>query len=240
MNNKISNIKESIFTKNTLIPSATQSNQEYLEVAFIDTVLANWQDLVSEMPTEVEVVLLDANQDGLAQIATWAKTNTKYNAIHILSHGNSGTVQLGTATLNENTLSEYQHILSEIGQALTEDGDVLFYGCDVAKGKKGFDLIGKLSQAIGANIAASDNPTGNHSFGGDWILETSEGIVDTTPLTFVNYFSVLANGDFIVGDGSGGGGGGAAQGFNGGAGGAGGGDADTLTGTAGNDVITPF
>jgi hypothetical protein len=50
---------------------------------------------------------------------------------------------------------------------------LLIYGCNVAAGDAGTELMEKLHQLTGANIAASQTKTGNASLGGDWNLEVT-------------------------------------------------------------------
>jgi hypothetical protein len=57
------------------------------EVAFIDSSITDYQSLLAGIRPGVEVVLLDAAQDGLAQMAAWAQSHTGFDAIHVLSHG---------------------------------------------------------------------------------------------------------------------------------------------------------
>lgn len=167
------------------------------EVAFIDTQVTDWQVLARNIPTGIEVILLDATQDGLAQIAAWAKSHTGYDALHILSHGNRGTLYLGTTLLNDSTFVQYQPILSEIGNAITEDGDVLLYGCHVAQNNVGRDFVGKLAQTIGVDIAASNDLAANLSSGGNWTLEYETGTIEAKSLfnTDLLSFSSSLNGN---------------------------------------------
>ncbi len=62
---------------------------------------------------------------------------------------------------------------------LAPDGDILFYGCNLAAGTVGAKFLDQLAQATGANIAASDDLTGSVRLGGDWQLESQAGTVDT-------------------------------------------------------------
>ncbi|CAO1661878.1 hypothetical protein NYA30BAC_01419 [Halomonas sp. NYA30] len=152
------------------------------EVIFIDTGVDGWQTLVDGAPEGAEIVTLDSSRDGLAQMAEWAEGKVGYTAIHILSHGSQGQVQLGTASLNDDTLSDYSEALAQIGQSLIEDGDILLYGCEVAAGLAGLNFIGKLAQSSGADIAASDDLTGATALGGDWVLEQTHGDIDQSSL----------------------------------------------------------
>ena len=82
--------------------------------------------------------------------------------------------------------------MRSIGQSLTEDGDILFYGCNVASTEGGKALISKISEITKADIAASDDVTGK---GGDWELEKKIGVVETQNVKVVEYdHSLLQNG----------------------------------------------
>jgi len=149
------------------------------QVTFIDTGLPDYQTLIDGLTEGMEVVLVAPDQDGIQVMADWAKSHTGYSAIHILGHGSTGAQQLGSTTLSSDTLNQYQTQLSQIGSSLTENGDILLYGCNVAAEKTGVDFIGKLAQATGADVAASDDLTGAEGKGGNWVLEQTTGDVQT-------------------------------------------------------------
>ena len=148
------------------------------EVVFIEDNVADYQTLIDGIGAGVEVVLLDSTQDGLAQMALWAESNSDYDAIHIISHGAEGQVNLGGFSLDNITVNTRSADLAQLGAALNEDGDLLLYGCDVASGE-GQDFIEALAQATQADVAASDDLTGAAVLGGDWELEALIGSVTT-------------------------------------------------------------
>ncbi|WP_067487315.1 DUF4347 domain-containing protein, partial [Dickeya sp. CSL RW240] len=148
------------------------------ELVVIDTSVINYQTLVNNVPAGTDVLLLDSSKDGLSQLAVWAETHTGYDAIHILSHGNEGQVRLGSLTLDSTTAQARSADLAKLGAALTADGDVLLYGCDVAKGS-GTNFVSLLSQLTQADVAASTDLTGAASKGGNWQLETTVGSIET-------------------------------------------------------------
>ena len=169
------------------------------EVAFITDDLPSWQVLSSALADRVEVVVLDADLDGLAQMADWARTHSGYSAIHVLSHGAAGLLRLGSLTLDDATLSTRTADLATLGAALTQGGDLLLYGCNVAAGDTGAQFVGKLAQVTGADVAASTDLTGVASRGGDWVLEGTSGQVDAAGLQVVAYREVLyAPGDSVI------------------------------------------
>ncbi len=169
------------------------------EVAFVDTSVANYKMLEAGIRAGVEIVEIDGSRSGLAQIAAWAASHEGYDAVHILSHGAAGKVYLGSDTLSASTLGDtgVQAELAQLGHALKAGGDLLIYGCDVAASDSGQHLIAGLAAATGADVAASDDPTGTQSMGGDWVLEKNVGAIETriavTDEVVLNYHSVLAN-----------------------------------------------
>ncbi|POY59239.1 membrane protein [Pectobacterium versatile] len=148
------------------------------EAVFIDTALTDYQTLVNSVPTGVDVFLLDSSKDGLSQLAAWAEIHKGYDAIHILSHGNEGQVRLGNLTLDSATAEARSADLAKLGTALTQDGDLLLYGCDIAQ-DTGKSFVSLLSQLTQADIAASDDLTGAIAKGGNWQLETTVGSIET-------------------------------------------------------------
>ena len=56
-----------------LRPVAPDLIRGRLEAAFIDTSVADWEVLAAGIPAGIEVVLLDGRQDGVLQMAEWAR-----------------------------------------------------------------------------------------------------------------------------------------------------------------------
>ncbi|BCG26160.1 hypothetical protein TUM18999_43510 [Pseudomonas tohonis] len=145
------------------------------EIVFVDTRAPNYQELLKAVSPNAEVVLLSTNKDGVQQIADALAGRTGIDAIHIISHGDSGVLLLGNGPLFEGNLGQYATQLSAIGKALTAEGDILLYGCEVGAGSEGHAFVSKLADMTGADIAASDDNTGGSAKGGDWDLEIATG-----------------------------------------------------------------
>jgi fibronectin-binding autotransporter adhesin len=160
------------------------------EVVFIEDNVADYQTLIDGIGAGIEVVLLDSTQDGLAQMALWAESNSDYDAIHIISHGAEGQVNLGGFSLDNITVNTRSADLAQLGAALNEDGDLLLYGCEVATGE-GQEFITALAQATQADVAASDDLTGAANLEGDWVLENTVGNVESATLEASDYSGVL-------------------------------------------------
>ena len=148
----------------------TQTIQPQQSVLFIDSVVANYQTLINGVEAGTQVVILNADQDGVQQIADVLNQYSNIDSVHILSHGNQAEVILGNTTLNRGSLATYQPILQSWRNALSKTAEILLYGCHVAKGAIGQQFVRQLSATIQANIAASVDLTGAKSLGGNWEL----------------------------------------------------------------------
>src|SRR5690606_19714943 len=170
-------------------PTGTADNRQ--EVVFIDNQVKNYQQLLSGLKPGSEVVVLDGSKYGLQQIADYLNGRSGIDAIHIISHGDVGKVQLGNDWLDSSDLASRSATLNAIGQALDKDGDILLYGCQVGANGAGRDFIEALANATGADVAASDNLTGATSKGGDWVLEVNQGSIETAVVSGTDGFNGL-------------------------------------------------
>jgi trimeric autotransporter adhesin len=127
---------------------------------------------------QIEVVVTDPARDGLAQITELLSTRADLSAVHLVSHGNAGLLQLGTTTVDASVLAARAGEVAGWRQALTADADLLVYGCDVAQGFTGAAFVHQLSDLTGADVAASTDLTGSAEAGGDWTLEVQTGQIE--------------------------------------------------------------
>ncbi|WRH68814.1 MAG: DUF4347 domain-containing protein [Planktothrix sp. GU0601_MAG3] len=166
-------------------------------IVFIDSSVENYETLLQGVDPNAEVIILDANQDGIAQISSILSTQKDIDALHIISHGESGSLQLGTTVINANNIDQYSTKLSQWQASLTENADILLYGCNVASGSLGQSFVTNLSQLTQADIAASENLTGSIQFSRDWNLEYATGTIEAglafDNQTLFNYEGVLLN-----------------------------------------------
>ena len=175
---------------------------------FVDPAVAGYASLVHAAPSGSAVVVLDDGRDGIEQITEALAGRRNISAIYIVSHGAPGQVILGDASLTLSSLPRYADDLALWGQSLTPDGDILLYGCSVAAGDAGQDLIRRLAEITGGDVAASTNPTGSADWGGDWVLEEATGSIETASWlpggAAPDFHGLLAPGDLDPTFGSGG------------------------------------
>ncbi|MBF0161171.1 MAG: DUF4347 domain-containing protein [Magnetococcales bacterium] len=149
------------------------------EILFVDPRVADYQTLLAEASPTLTVMVLDANRDGVMQITTALRGQSPFDAIHILSHGSTAQLLLGSAHLTQESLDGYREPLAAWGDALTDGGDILLYGCDVGAGERGMAFLERIAAISGADVAASTDLTGAWGRGGDWLLERHTGSIET-------------------------------------------------------------
>ncbi|QGZ39003.1 uncharacterized protein DUF4214 [Pseudoduganella flava] len=160
-------------------------------IVFIDPGIANYQALLASLDPSAEVHLIDS-RDGLAQIAATLAGRSGIDAVHVLSHGTAGTLQLGALALTAQVLEERSADVAAIRAALSADADLLLYGCDAGAGSAGAALVDTLARLTGADVAASTGLTGAAAAGGDWVLERSSGTIETAALGSDGAFDTFA------------------------------------------------
>lgn len=139
-----------------------------------------------------EVIVLSGDQDGIAQIANALDGRSGIEAIHIVSHGDSGRLSLGSGSVTVDTIQGlHRDALLAIGQVLSPEGDILIYACDYAAGADGQAAMSLWADLTGADIAASTDATGHTGLGGDWTLEAQLGTVDATVLAPQDWLHAL-------------------------------------------------
>ena len=156
------------------------NQDERREIIFVDAATPDYEQLLDALDTnapgtDYQIFIIQSDRDGIEQITEILDGFEAVDAIHLLSHGNETGLQLGNSWLGQTSLDEYADAISGWSKALTEDADLLIYGCNLAANTSGQQLIGSLANLTTADVAASDDFTGARSLGGDWDLEYSLG-----------------------------------------------------------------
>ncbi|GAB4346089.1 MAG: hypothetical protein Fur0042_11330 [Cyanophyceae cyanobacterium] len=146
-------------------------------LAIIDGAVGDLDTLLAGIDrSTTDVLILDPTQDGIAQISTALNGRSGLRAIDLISHGESGSLQLGSSTLDLAALGDRAAELATWATAIAPGADLHLYGCNVAAGATGEAFLQQLHQQLGADIAASDDLSG---YGGDWDFERFIGQIET-------------------------------------------------------------
>ncbi|HTB80040.1 MAG TPA: Ig-like domain-containing protein [Opitutaceae bacterium] len=148
------------------------------ELFFIDAGVADPGAFWLAAPKGATVVCIPAGVDPWAFMAQEAERLQGLAAIHIVSHGAPGALVFNGRRYTAADLELRSAQLHELGRALTKNGDIFLYGCEVGAGREGQRLLDTLAAATGADIAASSDDTGSKARGGNWDLEVTTGPVD--------------------------------------------------------------
>ncbi len=184
----VASLDDESIIRNDAFTSQASSLQQ--EIAFVQAGLYDSDVLIADLQLnalatgrDLVIVLLNGTENGFDQINAALSQYTELGAIHIVSHGSDGLIQLGGSWLTANNVVEHLADLKQWGMALSETGDILIYGCDVAAGPEGQALIDSVARLTNADVAASTNKTGDLSRGGDWSLEYVAGSTNVERLS---------------------------------------------------------
>ncbi|WP_445372870.1 putative Ig domain-containing protein [Methylomonas sp. HW2-6] len=177
------------------------------EIVFVDTRVDGYQTLLNDIKSSdvsdrnLEIIALDSNSDGIQQISQVLAERDNLDAVHIISHGSDGSLDLGNSQLNFDTLIRNQTDISAWGDSFNQNGDILLYGCNVAETQFGQSFVDYLAGITNTEIAASEDATGSADLGGDWQLEYQTGAIEsqvavsaTEQTDWTGLMAVTANG----------------------------------------------
>ena len=185
----------------TLLSDSGQS-ETISQLLFVDTRVPDYAALIDQIRQShagdgLRIYLIDASQDGVVQITDALANHNGVDAVQIISHGSADGLQLGTTWLNGDNVNAYSGQFSQWSACLTDDADLLLYGCDLAADADGRALVDAIAELTSADVAASDDMTGHHSLGGDWELEYQQGAITASQLSFpelrAEWIHTLAN-----------------------------------------------
>ena len=158
-------------------PSALPQSSNIQQLIVVDSAVQDYESLLVGIEESTQVVVLNPDQDGVRQITTILEQYENLSSVQVLAHGDVGMTQLGSTILAANTLDTYANDIQQWGNALTDHGDLLFFGCNIAGNAEGYAFVEAISQLSGADVAASDDLTGSGQ-NGDWEQEVHIGTVE--------------------------------------------------------------
>ena len=137
------------------------------------------EQLQTNADRDIKIFVIDSRENGIEQVSGILDYFENVAAVHLISHGSAGALFLGNSKLNVQQLKTNQQQLKRWGNALSANGDLLLYGCNVAEGDLGLEFVEELAAATDADVAASNDLTGNALLGGDWDLEATIGVIES-------------------------------------------------------------
>ena len=122
------------------LKAITHNNDSRKEIVFIDKGVDDYQTIINSIDNTKSIYLIDSNENGFEKMQSILQDQSDIDAVHIIGHASTGQVVLGNSILNSETIDSFSTTLQSIGTSLTQDGDLLFYGCNLAQGDQGKPL----------------------------------------------------------------------------------------------------
>lgn len=155
-----------------LSASCPARNAAFHSVILIDS------SLVASIPKEEladsQIVSIDCDGDVIQQITTALAPLRAIDVLRVISHGSDGALWFGKQAFDAKTLHVHAPQVAGWRKSLSDDAQVLLYGCRVAETHRGQSFVHGLANLLQARVAASNNVTG---MGGDPTLEFQVGAV---------------------------------------------------------------
>ena len=154
------------------------------ELVFVNENIADYQQLIADLQGEndnriIEVVVLDADRDGIEQVSDILAERSDLAAVHFVTHGDEGQINLGSTWLNSADAAAKQRRGDRLGRCPERNGGYSLLRLQHRRRQRGQSLLNTIADLTGADVAASDDLTGNAKLGGDWELEYENGEIET-------------------------------------------------------------
>ncbi len=161
----------------TLSCSLSQS-QVIRELAVIDRGITGYEEIVGSINKNMTILLLGTEGDQIRNLTAELKKYTDLDALHLFVHGEDAVLMFDHIALHPGNIDDLEPVLSEWKQSFRKNGDLLIYSCDMARSCAGRELIRRISEVTGLDIAASTDLTGYDKLNGNWELEYMEGEIE--------------------------------------------------------------
>lgn len=153
----------------------------------LDSRLSAIDILTQGLASDAQAVVLDGDRDSLAAIAELLPRYPNLQSLHLIAHGEPGTLHLGATPLNLATLDAQGDRLRQWSHYLNANAEILLYGCRTAAGELGRQFAERLHQLTGAAVAASTRLVGRGQWHFDRILGQHRTPLPFTATTLATY-----------------------------------------------------
>ena len=138
------------------------------DVLVVDPDVSASEVLLAALRRHTAVIRLVRDADPLRQIAAHLAGVSGVRRLHILAHGEPGTLHLAGQTIGSGHILDRPWFVTALRAALAPGAEVLLYGCAVGGNQTGARFVRTLSRALSARVIAATGPVGSPSAGGSW------------------------------------------------------------------------
>ena len=118
-----------------------QGSGNIRELVILDASVAGYELLAAAVNSagfkERHVAILEPHSNTLGQLSKLLKNYQGLESVHIVSHGEQGALRLGQTSINTQTLATHREAIGQLGNSLSDGGDILLYGCSIGAGEPG-------------------------------------------------------------------------------------------------------
>lgn len=118
----------------------------------VDAAVTHYQDLLANHSSGLDIHILDAHKDGIAQLQALLSMYQPLSSLHLICQGAPGKLRLGTTLLSEVNLWAYADNIRQWRISLNNDAEIFIYGCDLAANRVGRAFVSWLQFLTGADI----------------------------------------------------------------------------------------
>jgi hypothetical protein len=159
---------------------SAQYINEGSHVVIIEKDIPHLEILLQGIKPGSRIAYLPHSKNPIAGILKILRQNAPVSSLHIFSHGKPGMLIFSSHKISLAELQKHEELLGAWKENFVTHGDLLLYGCEVAKGREGIAFIKNMAVLTGLDIAASDNMTGSVLKGGDWYFEVRSGRIESS------------------------------------------------------------
>ena len=168
--------------------SELQRSSTHRSVTLVDSGVADINSVLRQLPSDTQAIVLPENVDSFATLYRTLDAGGPITELHVISHGDEGRLQLGGSFFDFNNAGSLRSSqLPLFSDLLSDDAELLIYGCNFAANETGIAAVQALADATGATILASTDRTGAVSHRANWDLEVTSAPSRTTPHQLLNY-----------------------------------------------------
>lgn len=159
------------------------------ELVLIDAAVPHPEFFLNQLQPQQQGMVLPPDSD-LSMVTRHLQPYAPLQALHLITHGAPGQLQLGQTVIDAAQLERNRPLLQQWQTLLAPGADLWLYGCEVGDQPQGQIWLSRLHQLTGADLAASTNLSGDLHQGGDWQFETTLGRL-ATPLPLTGSYAHL-------------------------------------------------
>ena len=127
-------------------------------ILFLDGRMDELPRIIAGAAGRLTIVLLDANSDGIAQMAHHLRGSSGIDTVMIATCDEAASLSLGSANVTVGNLYAYEDELRRIGAALAPGGRVRLLGRGLRSDRSDQPLLIMLSRLMEATVEASPEP----------------------------------------------------------------------------------